>query len=113
MAARWPNRTAASACETVSEESVARVGEDELQRLVPTVFESPSGGHGETFAMALAQVVRMRIALTHEVVEPRNGTAVLVREGHRCRCCATGARTVTGHVKNRTGARFTFSGLPL
>jgi hypothetical protein len=39
------------------------------------------------------------ITLAHEVVEPCDGTAVLIREGHRCRCCATGARTVTGHVK--------------
>lgn len=81
--------------ETLSEEAVGRLGEDKLNRLVTAILETPTRRHAETFAVALAQVVGMRITFTSQVVEPRNGTAVLVGEGHRSRCCATGTRTVT------------------
>jgi hypothetical protein len=61
---------AASASEAIAEELSRCVGEDKLQWLVPPIFETPTRWHCEPLAMALAQVVRMGVALANEIVEP-------------------------------------------
>ena len=84
----------------VGEEFRLRLGEDELQSLITPVFKSPSRRHRETVTVSFAQVVRVRVTVAHEVVEPCDRSAVLIRERHRGRGRATGARTVSGHVQN-------------
>ena len=87
------------AAETLAEETVGRLGKHELKCLMAAVLETPTRWHRKPLAMAFTQVVGVRVSLASEVVEPRDRTAVLVGEGHRSRCSATGARAVTCHVK--------------
>jgi len=48
------------------------------------VLEAPPIGHREPDRVTLAQVVRVRVTLVVQIVQPHDGARVLVREGDDC-----------------------------
>lgn len=66
----WSERNESAGC-----------GEHELAARTP-IFQTPTVRHRQTGAVAMAQIVRVRIAFGGEVVEPYRGARVLVGEGN-------------------------------
>jgi hypothetical protein len=73
---------------------------DNQSESIATIFQTPTTRNRKPATMHFAQVVRMRIDLLGEVINPNQSPTVLVRQGQGRIMLAGRTRTLTGHVTN-------------
>ena len=83
--------------------SVSRELSGEATRVVhvnslTAIFEVPTRGGGQTIGVLVAQVIGVRVTLRAQIVEPDEGTGVLVREGDGCRMDTPLSRALPSHI---------------